>query len=331
MPIVFEVDYTDGTRDTVRSMISRQYDTAYVPNSAGKQIAYTLFDPGYNVLKTGYCAKSYKEWVTQAKNAHNMIDRYDAVFMLRDTAMDKKRDDLIAIFNDEKYHAVRSEVVHQLGVDMENPKTIALMHKALKDPYFGVRRAVIEYSDTIPKALLADCEVLLNDSSYVTIEYTLKKLVKQYPQNRKKYFDMVKNTIGMFKNVRIAMLELKSADKAAATANELIDYTSHSYEFMTRTRAMGALEHIYSKADENSRRAQNVTYLDKTMDAKDSKVLVKNLVDAILNPNTRLANPATGALKRMMKKEGFKDVAQAYYKSTAWTDWQKDILKKIFE
>jgi hypothetical protein len=310
MPIVFEVDYTDNTKDSVRVMISQKDNTVYVPNKNGKKIAYTLFDPGYNVLKTAYIAKSYQEWVTQANNARHMIDRFDAVYMLRDTDIDKKRDDLIAIFDKEQYHAIRSEIVNQLRKDTENKKTLALMRKATKDKYFGVRRAVVDYIDTIPKSLLSDCELLLNDSSYVTIENTLKKLVKQYPNHKDRYFATVQNTLGIFKNVRIAMLELKCADNIDAGKDELIDYTSHSYEFMTRIRAMGALERL----------------------KYGNEALLKNLVDAILNPNNRLAGPATKALKSLMKeKPEFKEMAESYYKSTQWNDWQQGALKNIFE
>ena len=332
MPIVFEVDYTDGTKDSVRVMIGRQSDTAYVPNKAGKQIAYTLFDPGYNVLKTVNSTKSYAEWVTQANKAHNMIDRYDAVVALKDTSIDRKRDDLIALFNNEKYYPVRSEIVHQMSSDVNDQKTLALMHKALKDPNFGVRRAVVDYVDSIPESLLTDCEVLLNDSSYVTIENTLKKLVKLYPKNKDKYFAAVQNTMGMFKNVRISMLELKATDNPDAIADELIGYTSHSYEFTTRVKAMSALQRIYGvPGEETNSRRRKETYLGKTIDATHAHVLVKNLVDAILNPNSRLANPASGVLKKLMERDVVKDAAQLYYKATTWTDWQKDILKKIFE
>jgi aminopeptidase N len=323
MPIVFEVDYTDNTKDTVRTVISEKNDTVYVPNKSGKQVAYTLFDPGYNVLKTVHEAKSYKEWLTQANNAHNMIDRYDAVHALRDTAIDKKRDDLIAIFNKEKYYAIRSEVVYQLRKDGENEYTLALLRKATKDANFNVRRSVIDHVDTIPQSLLPDYEALLNDSSYITIENAFRKLVKQDPQHKDKYFSDVKSTLGMFKNVRIAMLEFKATDDDASL-NELIDYTSHSYEFMTRTRAMAALERVYT----------GVVSGDATKDIgsrAQNEVLIKNLIDAILNPNSRLANPAIKALKKLMEKEGFQQQALVYYEAGPWKDWQQATLKKVFE
>ena len=128
------------------------------------------------------------------------------------------------------------------------------------------------------------------------------------------------------------MLELKATDNPDAIADELIGYTSHSYEFTTRVKAMSALQRIYGvPGEETNSRRRKETYLGKTIDATHAQVLVKNLVDAILNPNSRLANPASGVLKKLMERDVVKDAAQSYYKSTAWTDWQKDILKKIFE
>jgi aminopeptidase N len=321
MPIVFEVNYTDNTKDTVRVFVGHKNDTIIVPNKSGKQIAFTLFDPGYNVLKTVHAAKSYTEWLAQAHNARNMIDRYDAIRAIKDTMVETKRDELAAIFYKEKYYAIRSEIVRQLRKDLGNEKTLVLLRQALSDPDFNVRRAAIEYIDSVPPTLLMEVEARLTDSSYVTIENTLKKLVKQYPQNKERYFGVVKNTLGMFKNVRITLLELESAGHPDTSVNELIDYTSHSYEFMTRLKAMGALEKIYTGAD--SSQVQN----NKTW----NEALTKNLVDAILNPNTRLGNPAAQALRKLMKKAEFKDTAQAYYKATAWKDWEKEKLKGVFE
>jgi hypothetical protein len=290
-----------------------------VPNKAGKQIAYTLFDPGYNVLKTVSFAKSYKELITQAKSAVNMIDRYDALVALRDSDIDKKRDDLMAIFYSEKYFSIRSEVVYQLKGDEQNKKSQTLLRNALKDQNFQVRRAVVEFVDTLPKAMLADAEALLNDSSYVTIETTLRKLVAQYPKNKNRYFETVKGTMGIFKNVRIAMLELKCKDDVKSNVSELIDYTSHSYEFMTRVKAMNAIEKLYS-GDEGDK-----------VQLWQTDVLIRNLFDAMLNSNSRLANPARKTMKKLMERADIKQVAQAYFKTGTWKVWQKDALKSLFE
>jgi aminopeptidase N len=308
MPIIFEVNYTDHTKDTVRVMVENKYDTVIVPNKAGKTISYTLFDPGYNILKTARLSRPYKEFLAQATDAPHMTDRLDAIQALRDTTMDRKKTDLIEIFGRDKSYNIRAEVVYQFRNDT-SAEGVALLRKALKDENFNVHRAVADYVDVIPGALARDYEALLTDTSYVTIEIALRKLVKQYPVNKGRYLATVKNTIGISKNVRIAYLELSSADNLEANKNELIDYTSHSYEFRTRVKAMDALTRL--------------NYGDAAV--------VKNLFDAIINPNTRLANPAEKTLKELLKKPEVKEAAIAYYKATTWKDWQQEKLKVILE
>ncbi len=308
MPVVIEVDYTDHTRDTVRGWVSSRYDTIAVPNRSGKQIAYTVFDPGANVMKTMHLQHPYRELLAQATTAHNMIDRYDAVQALRDTALDIKRSDLIHIFHSEKSHYIRSEVVYQLRDDTIGDG-MAVLTQAVDDPDWNVHRTVAERLDTIRPSVRAAYEKLLRDTSYYTIEIALKKLVKQYPANKDRYLATVRPVHGISENVRVAYLELRGADSIAAVKDELVAYTSQSYEFRTRVRAMEALERLgYSDAQ-----------------------LIRNITDAILNPNTRLAGPAEHVLMKLFKKEGVKDAFVSYYKNTTWQDWQKERLKALAE
>jgi hypothetical protein len=125
----------------------------------------------------------------------------------------------------------------------------------------------------------------------------------------------------MFKNVRITLLELKSKDQPDSSLTELTDYTSHSYEFMTRLKAMAAVEKIYTGADSSHVQGSKAR----------NEALTKNLIDAILNPNTRLGNPAAKTLKKLMEKAEFKESAVAYYRATPWKDWEKEKLKSIFD
>jgi hypothetical protein len=107
----------------------------------------------------------------------------------------------------------------------------------------------------------------------------------------------------------VAYLELRCADSPDVYKHELIDYASHSYEFRTRVRAIEALERL--------------GYMDE--------LLIGNISDAILNPNSRLAGPAERVLKRMMKKPEVKDLATAYYQKSKWSEWQQERLKSVME
>ncbi len=306
MPVVVEVDYTDHTRDTVRGWVSSQYDTISVANKAGKKIAYTIFDPGYNIMKTMRLSHPYQELMAQATDARNMIDRYDAVQALRDTALDMKRADLIRIFNTERNHNIRSEVVFQLRED-STKDGLAVLRRAVTDPDWNVHRTVADRLDTIRPEMLTAYEKLLSDTSYYTIENALRKLVKQYPANRQRYLAAVSRLHGLSENVRIAYLELKGADSISAVKDELVAYASQSYEFRTRVRAMEALERLRYSDD----------------------LLIRHITDAILSSNSRLSGPAERVLIKLFKNEGVKEAFAAYYKNSSWKDWQKERLKGL--
>ena len=207
----------------------------------------------------------------------------------------------------EKVYNIRSEIVSQFKNDSSD-QGVALIKKALKDDNFNVRRAALDHTGHIVPSLLADYEKLLSDTSYVTIESALRKLTKQYPNNTRKYLNITKNTIGISKNVRIAWLELSAEDNEEAK-NELIDYTSHSYEFRTRVKAMEAMERL-DESDE---------------------ALIKNLFDAIINPNTRLAGPAEKTLRKLTAKADVKEMVTTLYKAGIWKDWQQEKLRTILE
>jgi aminopeptidase N len=308
MPIVFEVHFKDGSASIKKEWLSRAFDTVYISAPAGKQIDYTLFDPAGNVLKTVDFKKSYEELTAQAEKAKNMIDRHDALTALRDFEVDRKRDLLVKLYSKETFTQNKGEIIMQLSKD-RNEASIEVLKRALGDKDFLVRRAVVDNVDEIPESLLPVVEKLLTDSSYVTIETTLRKLYKLYPANRQKYFETTKGVRGLNDNVLTTWLELNSkeaGDSNTTFQKQLVKYTSNQYEFRTRVRAMESLERL--------------SYCDEE--------LIKNLFDACLNPNGRLANPASRVLKSLVKKEANMQMAKGIHSLNAWKDWQKAILEK---
>ena len=279
----------------------------------GGDVDYALFDPGANILKTVEFKKSFYELGTQLVKAKNMIDRYDALVAMRDSSLEQKRDLLTAIFNETNFNVIQQEIVKQLAKDNTN-STIALMARALRDKDFSTRRAVVENLETIPEGLLPEVEKLLADSSYVTIEATLRKLVKLYPEKASGYFELTKNVKGINDNVRIAWLELQAKDSIAAKANnhkfekQIIPYTSNSFEFRTRVKAMDAFEHL--------------NYCDKD--------LIFNLFNAALYTNSRLSNPAMKLLKNLLKKSENMKAAKEVFAANKWTDWEKKAIQGYF-
>ncbi len=241
-----------------------------------------------------------------------MLDRYDALIAMQGIEVDLKRDFLITLFDKNNYNSIQTEIVSQLSKD-STAATMALFKKALHDKDFLVRRAVIDNIGNIPQELLADVEPLLTDTSYVTIETALRKLVRQYPANVERYLAQVKDVLGINNNVRIAYLELllkqaASIDLNSAAVDELTDYTSNQYEFRTRIKALDA--------------AERVGYANEK--------LFQNLLNASLYTNNRINGPASRTLKNLIAKspENAKLANDAFIIGV-WTEREKTILTKL--
>ena len=309
MPIPIHVYYTDGSIDSF--MIPNESFTTktfyWEKSGVAKKVSFVLFDPNWNVLKTVVFNKSYEELIAQATSAKNMIDRYDAIIELKNIDIEKKRNDLIKLYNKESFYGLQTEIVSQLAND-KNKSSQELLIKATTNKNHLVRRATIEGVIELQKPLQKQYELLLKDSSYVTIEIALNKLCSTYPNNVKKYLELTKNEIGMNKNIRIAWLSnaCKYIDKNTYK-NELIDYSSHSYEFRTRTKAFNAIE--------------NLELFDET--------IANNLMNAMCSSNARLANPAISVLRKLISSNtDNKVIAKKILETKTWKDWQKEILSK---
>ncbi len=313
MPIVFEVYFKDGSSSAKRVWLSHAHDTVYVSAPAGKEIDYTLFDPASNVLKTVEFSKSFEELCAQAAKAKHVIDRYDAFTNLRGYEIEKKRDVLIKAYKQEKFYLLRSEVVSQFCKD-SSVTTIEFLKRVALDNDVQVRRTLVDELNSIPADLLPSIEALLQDSSYTTIENTLRKLCKFYPANREKYLAAVKDVKGICNNVRLAWLEINcnentTSPQLTAWHKELAGYVSNRYEFRTRNKAMDVIERL--------------KYCDEEV--------IKNLFNACLSGNGRLANPASRTLKLLLKEPANKEMAKAIYNLNAWKDWQRKILEAQFK
>lgn len=313
MPVVFEVYFKDGSSSTKKAWIGRASDTVYVSAPNESAVDYALFDPGSHVLKTIEFKKSFEELSAQALNAKNFIDRYDAIVALKETNLDTKRDLLMKVFAKETFHPIRNEIIAQLSRD-NSMAAQSLFKRALHDKDHLVRRAVVDNLETFPDAIGSDVEALLTDSSYVTIENTLRKLAKLYPAKTQEYLAKTKGVMGHNNNVRILWLEISAnsaatADEKEASKKKLVEYCSNRYEFRTRGRAMEAIERL--------------GYCDDA--------LIMNLFNAALYTNTRLSGPATKTLKTLFQKRENLEMAKLDFQSATWKDWEKKIIGDLLK
>lgn len=246
MPIVVEVHYKDGTKDSVTSWVEKEYTEIAIPNPSKKQISFVLFDPNRNVLKKISFDRSFEELSAQFTSAKNMIDRYDALLELKKTDVEKKRDLLLAQYAQEKFFLNKSEIIAQLADD-KNEKTLQLFTKAINDKDVEVRRAVVTNVKNIDSKIQKEYEKLLRDSSYAIVTASLQNLSDNFPKEVDNYLNVTKNEVGLYgKNIRIKWLEIAvDNNKGNQYLSELIDYTNIvKYEYMTCSNAIQSLKRM---------------------------------------------------------------------------------------
>jgi len=305
MPIWFEVYYTDGTMDKKQVMIENQTDLVSIPNPGHKKIDYVLFDPNNNVLKSVTFNKTDEMLIAQAAKASHMLDRYDALCAMRKIPVENKRNILINIYDKETFQACKSEIVAQLAKD-NSTSANKLLKRAINDKDVAVRKAALNELTNPGEEVVYELEKLLKDSSYEVIASALEKLSNLNPAKRESYLEACKNVEGVVgKNVLVKRLEVSyNGNKNKADADKLVELSSNSYEFRTRTNAMTALKRI--------------NYFDVK--------LVDNLADAICSSNSRLSGPANETLNFFYNQDQYKKIISDQLAGKTWADWQKEKL-----
>ncbi len=294
MPIVFQVFYADGSSDSKTVMIENQQHTVSIPNPAGKKVEFALFDPADWILKKVDFAKPVDMLKAQALKAPFMIDRYDAVFALRKYDLAIKQEVLLKAFENEKFHAIKSEILYQIAPAITDSRVVSVFLTAFRDADMNVRKGALKALKTIPATLEAEVFAQLDAPSYELQEQALRKLCAYSPETAKKALAKTSNSKGdNALNMRIAWLELNLSQKTDPKwLSELVGYVSGSYEFRTRVSAAQTLQRLNLFNDE----------------------LMKNLFDASIAYNARLSGPCLEVLRYFYAQNAFKTQIEAYYR-----------------
>lgn len=306
MPIVFEVQFTDGTSASKRVWVENRQTRVTVEHPAGKMVAYTLFDPNSQVMKAVTFEKPFEQLKAQALTARYMLDRLDAVEAMTDLPIEQKRAVLTEVYKKPNYYPVKNAVLKQLAQDK---KSRSIIRSAFKDVDVQVRKGLLAQYDTIPADLLKDAETLLRDPSYDLQNSVLNKLAKSNPKKLDAYLAATAQEKGNIShNVRITWLRLAIEKGQKQHEAELIGYTSNSYEFLTRGNAANALKELKLFTPE----------------------VIASLVDAACNPNGKLSSGATGVLNWAYNENtGWKSLIEEQIRKMPAADWQTGIWEKI--
>ncbi|TXG39658.1 M1 family metallopeptidase [Seonamhaeicola maritimus] len=139
--------------------------------------------------------------------------------------------------------------------DEAKSKIIFQNHELIKKEAFinplKVRQAIAQSLSDITTDLKADYESLLNDKSYITIEAALFNLWRNFPEEKTKYLNQVKDIDGFNdKNIRTLWLTLAlitedyEPENKKSYFDELTDYTSSKYGYEVRQNAFQYLNQI---------------------------------------------------------------------------------------
>lgn len=307
MPIWFEVHYSDGSKTAQQVWIEEQHHRVALDIPAGKTVAYVLFDPNNQIMKSGSFVRPVEMYRQQAQHAEFMLDRYDALVALRSESVASKRDLLTQLYKKETFHATKAEIVSQL---LEDPNSIDLLRSAIADADPLVNQAVVDHDKPLPESLKKDLEQLLSSSkSYWTVEKALDKLCKQWPDDTDRWLELTRNEVGFRgRNLRCQWLGIAFAHTGnQAYADELVRYTSNAYDFQTRVNASQALK--------------KVSYCNAQ--------LVSYLCDAIGSSNSRLAGPCGSVLQHFSYALQYSKLVRKgvdAYTTGGAADWQ---IKKV--
>jgi aminopeptidase N len=308
MPITVEVHYKDGSLDSKTELVENEHHIMLVPNSAGKEVDYVLFDPNYTILKHTSFDKGFDEWQAQALHAPNMLDKYEALVALRVQPMKDKKDMLNQLYHKVVFHALKEEILSQLATD-KSAEARNIFKEAMADKDAEVRFKAVESTAKIPAESRTEYEALLTDSSYNVINELLPKLCETFPENTAQYLQKTDKVDGLNKEVRTTWLRIACRKPDDAHLKELVDYASNSFEFRTRVNAFKALE--------------NLNYADLRA--------INGLLEASQSWNGRLANPAKETLAYFYKQAEKKTMIDSAIAKGKWTDAQKEKLSKLFK
>jgi aminopeptidase N len=306
MPIIFEVFYADGSSDKVTKWIVDANETIKIENKAHKEIAFVLFDPNSQVLKTVHFKKSFDELEAQIRKAPYMLDRYDALLAIKEIPLNQKRELLLNVFQQESFQQMKAEVINQLVNDETSGAELQKVFSQSKiSPKLAAIKIYVGNSDSWKQAFVK----ALQDSSYDVVLASLEKLCKQYPLEAGKFLDATQTVYGMNNSVNIKWHELAASNliERGKSQKALVAYSSNAWEFRTRNNAFTSLK--------------NLGYCDD--------VLVTNLFDAMLSTNARLAGPASQLTEFFVQQTVYKNMFVAYYKKGNWEPWQTEQLKKF--
>lgn len=290
MPIIIEVYYSGGSKDSVKALVKGERTVVEVPNTAGEAPLFVLFDAGSHILKRVTFKRTAAELEAQARKAPYMIDRYDALIALSEDTSHAQTAMAVALdaMSAEPYYAMRSAALEVARQAMRREPDLAwkIFEKGLIDSNSQVRKAALSVTDTVPERLKSVLIPLLADSSYYVIQRSLTILCSSFPSESVIFVDRVRSVKSPEAFVEITALEMKAIHGDALAVDSIVEYCSDRYEFGTRRNAFKAIKRL----------------------GVLTEMAAINLIDAAQNPNERLAAAAMETIEYLSEQTRWKEL-----------------------
>lgn len=307
MPIIFQVFYKDGTKDEKTVLIEKQSHQVIFDLPADKKVDFMLFDPNSEVMKKLTFPKTVDVLKAQAQKAKHMIDRYDAIVALGEMDFEGKTDFLLKRFEEENFYGIKNEIAQQI-IPLLDENAEKLIQSGLNHGDAKVKAHILDNTIRISASMEKEYKKLLDDSSYVVIEKTLNLLSFYFPQNIEEYLKITQGVQGD-RSHNVAITHLKIAYESTLDKKyikQLVDYTSVSFEFLTRINAAKALKEL--------------NYLDEEA--------LGNLLEASFSFNARLRGPILTVLNYFFEQSKYKRLMVQYVSNHDWEDEEFQSVSK---
>jgi hypothetical protein len=250
--------------------------------------------------------KPSSQLFSQVRFATHLLDRIDAMVALNAWTWDMKR----PIFSEI---AAKGKTIKERTLAMEFLKDDAASRKILKqslsDKHYLVRQSAIQLIDSLRADEISPATKLLQDSSYVTVNEALRKLLKSDPKNTETYLLLSGEVFGdNARNIRFTWL--KAAIKAGKKEfeAELLDLCSPSFEFNTRKTAFS---------------------LAKELNVAD-KSLVWNAFEAAKSTMFKLNSSGIGILTWLYKDHPeLRGEVEKWLATLGDSEWEKKIAERV--
>lgn len=291
MPINLAVYLKDGRIIRSQQWIKTKEATLTVSLPEGAEVDFMVADENRQILSKRRFEASKDALKSMALKANGLLDRYAALEYMREWPLEDKKAILMQVLAKKgEFHALKAEALRQLNPSFNTNNEVQLAFKeALKSTDIEVQKSALQMllnvqSSSALTSLLPEIRALLNQpkASYQLLEHALTLGCRLQPDRVAEWLKAAPQLPGnRGKNLEICRLELQALylpEQAEKALNQLEEYSSGRYEFITQTQAWAAL----SRLDHLS------------------SAMLDNAIQAMEHSNQRLAGPVRNSLKELL-------------------------------